>query len=122
MDRRTLIIPYPDLALDLKYFSLGTTGLRLGSEDDIYGEVSFLNQVPFGSGKGFAHCGVSLKPTKDTRLWLGINSGPYYAAGFAGQFDFPISANHFLYINGRTGNIGGVSEYGFSVGMRVRVY
>ena len=43
---------YPDLAYDTKYFSFGTTGIRLGSEDILYGEFSFLDQVPYFTGKG----------------------------------------------------------------------
>ncbi len=116
------IIPYPDLAFDSRYFSLGTTGLRVGDADDIYGEVSMLDQVPLSSGKGFARVGVGLRAMEDTHFWLGRNIFPYDKGGLAGQIDFPLSTNHFLFINGRYGNSGGVPEYGFSVGTRIRIY
>ena len=112
---------YPDLALDYKYFSFGTTGLRVGLENGPYAELSLLDQVPFFSGKGCLRMGVCMNPTEYTRLWLGINKFPYNNNGFAGQFDFPITSNQFLFFNGRYGKSGGVPEYGFSVGMRVRV-
>jgi hypothetical protein len=115
------IIPYPDLAFDSRYFSLGTTGLRVGDANDIYGEVSMLDQVPLSSGKGFARVGVGMKTSDNTHLWLGLNEFPYYG-GLAGQVDFPLSTDHFLFINGRYGSTGGVSEYGFSVGTRIRIY
>ena len=55
---QTTFVPYPDLALDFKYLSLGTTGLRIGSEDDLYGEISLLDQVPASSGKGLLRAGI----------------------------------------------------------------
>ena len=115
------IIPYPDLAFDSRYFSLGTTGLRVGDANDIYGEVSMLDQVPLSSGKGFARVGAGMKASENTHLWLGLSEFPYYA-GLAGQIDFPLSTDHFLFINGRYGSTGGVPEYGFSVGTRIRIY
>jgi hypothetical protein len=121
LDKKARIFPYPDLALDYRYFSLGTTGIRIGSEDDIYGEISLLNQVPFFSGKGFLHAGVGMNVAEGTHLWLGMNTFPYNNAGVAGQIDFPIANNQFLFINGRAGQSGGVSEYGFSIGTRVRI-
>ena len=49
---------YPDLAYDPGTFSIGTTGLRIGREDNLYGEISVADQIPFYSGKGFARVGV----------------------------------------------------------------
>jgi hypothetical protein len=121
-DGQSGFIAYPDLALDFKYFSLGTTGLRLGAADDIYGEVSILDQVPFCSGKGFVRAGVGMRAAEDMHLWLGVNTYPYYASGLAGQVDLPLSSNQFMFINGRYGGSGGVTEYGFSIGTRIRVY
>ena len=114
-------IPYPDLALDYKYFSVGTTGVRVGSEDGTYGEISVFDQVPFFSGRGCFRMGVGFKPTESTRLWLGVNTFPYMKNGIAGQFDFLVSNNQFLFINGRGGQSGSVSEYGFSIGTRIKV-
>ena len=113
---------YPDLALDFKYFSLGTTGLRLGAEDDLYGEISFLDQIPYSSGRGFVRAGVGMRAAEGTSVWLGVNTMPYNSPGLAGQVDFPISSAQSMFINGRYGESGGVSEYGFSVGTRLRFF
>jgi hypothetical protein len=118
----TVLFPYPDLALDFRYISLGTTGLRIGLEDGTYGEVSFLDQVPYFSGKGFARIGMGVKVKENTRVWLGLNSYPYLGSGIAGQVDVPLFTNHFLFINGRYGESGGLSEYGLSAGVRTRIY
>jgi hypothetical protein len=118
----TLGVAYPDIAYDSKYYSFGTTGVRLGLEDGTYGEISFFDQIPVFSGKGFARIGVGLKPTDRTRLWLGVNAFPYDNRGISGQFDFPISTNHFLFINSRYGVSGSVPEYGLSVGARIRIF
>ena len=117
-----IVVPYPDLAFDSKYFSLGTTGLRIGRENGTYGEISFLDQVPCFSGKGFFKIGMGLNASENTRLWLGVNSIPYRNKGLAGQIDFPLYTNYYLFINGRYGNLGGVPEYGFSIGTRIRFY
>jgi hypothetical protein len=122
VDGKIGAVPYLDLALDCKYFSLGTTGVRVGLEDGPYGELSVLDQVPFFTGKGCFRMGVGMKPSENTRLWLGINTFPYNKNAFAGQFDFPISNNQFLFLNGRYGESGGVPEYGFSVGTRIRIH
>jgi len=115
------MIPYPDLALDFRYFSLGTTGLRLGSEDDIYGEVSILDQVPVYSGKGLARIGVGLKAAEDTHVWIGLNTLPYYATGVAGQSIFQCPRIVSLFINGRYGNTGVCRNMVFRW-HRVRIY
>jgi hypothetical protein len=121
LNGKTSAIPYPDLALDFKYFSLGTTGIRVGVEGGPYGEISVLDQVPFFSGKGCIRMGVGMKTSEYTRLWLGVNTFPYNKNALAGQFDFPITNNQFLFFNGRYGESDGVPEYGFSVGTRIRI-
>jgi len=120
-DGNIIAVPYPDLALDFKYFSFGTTGIRIGAEGGPYGELSVLDQVPFFSGKGCFRMGIGMKTSEYTRLWLGVNQIPYNKSAFAGQFDFPIANNQFLFINGRYGESSGVPEYGFSVGTRIRI-
>jgi hypothetical protein len=117
----TRAVPYPDLALDFKYFSLGTTGVRIGLEGGPYGELSFLDQVPLFTGKGCFRAGVGLKTSEDARIWLGVNTFPYNKGAFAGQLDFPITNNQFLFFNGRYGESSGVPEYGFSIGTRIRI-
>ncbi|MCX6122596.1 MAG: hypothetical protein NTX44_13385 [Ignavibacteriales bacterium] len=115
------VVPYPDLAFDFKYFSLGTTGIRVGAEGGPYGELAVLDQVPFFSGKGCFRIGVGMNTSEYTRLWLGVNTFPYNKSAFAGQFDFPITNNQFLFFNGRYGESSGIPEYGFSVGTRIRI-
>ena len=115
------IVPYPEVALDFRYFSFGTTGLRLGAEDEFYGEFSLLDQVPAFSGKGFARIGLGWNvPDWNTRFWIGQNSTPYRMTSWAGQVDFPVSSNTFLFVNGRSGTSNGISEYGLSLGVRIR--
>jgi hypothetical protein len=121
LNGKTGVFPYPDLAFDFKYFSLGTTGIRVGEEGGPYGELSVLDQVPFFSGKGCVRMGVGLKTSEYTRLWLGVNTFPYNKRAFAGQFDFPITNNQFLFLNGRYGESSGVPEYGYSIGTRIRI-
>jgi hypothetical protein len=120
-DGKMIAFAYPDIAYDSKYFSVGTTGLRIGLEDGPYAEISGFDQVPFFSGRGCFRTGVCVKPSENTHLWLGMNTIPYDKNGFAGQFDFPITSNQFLFFNGRYGESGGVPEYGFSIGTRIRL-
>jgi hypothetical protein len=116
----TTAFAFPDLAYDSKYFSLGTTGLRVGPKDLLYIEVSFADQVPTFSGKGLAHWGVGgYISSWDTQLWLGQNAGPYDQPGLAGQIDFPIATNYYLFFNGRTGKSHSITEYGVSTGLRI---
>ena len=116
------VIPYPDLALDWKYFSLGTTGVRVGRLDDIYGELAIGDQVPAFSGRGFVRYGVGWTVADwDTRFWLGQNELPY-SQGWAGQVDFPVGPGKYVFVNGRLGNYAGIQEYGISIGLRIRDY
>ena len=117
----TGVVPYPDLALDFRYFSVGTTGVRVGSYENFYGDFGVADHIPAFSGKGFFRLGVGWKAADwNTRFWLGVNSLPYQKAGLAGQVDFPLSENNFLFLNSRIGESGGVSEYGLSLGLRMR--
>ncbi len=112
---------YPDLALDWRYFSLGTTGIRVGDNDFLYGEVSIANQIPFVAGKGLLHMGIGGNPGAPfSRVWLGINQVPYRGSGLGMQVEFPLENNRFIFLNGRYGNYLSRPEYGFSVGMRIR--
>jgi hypothetical protein len=115
-------IGYPDLAFDAKYFSFGTTGIRLGSEDIIYGELSFLDQVPYFTGKGCARIGVGMNVYENTHLWIGRSAIPYDRPAWAGQIEFPISSGQFLFFNGRYGLSTNIPEYGLSVGTKWRLH
>ena len=119
---KSVIIPYPDLALDFKNFSLGTTGIRVGNTDNFYGELAILDQIPFSSGRGFLRAGTGFRISEDTHLWLGVNTIPYYAVGASAQIDFPISTDQYIFVNGRSGSTGGVSESGISAGLRIRLH
>ena len=84
------IIIFPDVALDLRYFSIGTAGVRLGSENDLYLESKWLDQPPFLSGKGLARLGIGGKLDKPfSRFWIGTNVIPYNELGLATQLEFP---------------------------------
>lgn len=116
---------YPDLALDWQYFSLGTTGVRIGSQQKFYLEGKWLDQPPFLSGKGMMRFGIGGKLNEsETRLWIGANAVPYNAIGFATQIEFPLKENQYLFLNGRYGKdkISNFDEFGFSVGMRIVSY
>ena len=116
----TIVFGYPDLAYDSKYFSLGTTGLRVGPEDVLYIEASIADQVPVFSGKGLGRWGVGGYISNwDTHLWIGQNAGPYDRPGLAGQIDFPLATNHYLFLNGRVGKSRSITEYGLSTGLRI---
>jgi hypothetical protein len=117
-----LVMPFPDIAYDVDYFSIGTTGIRLGLADGPYAELSLCDQIPLFSGRGCFRTGICVKPSDNTHLWLGMNIVPYDKNGFAGQFDFPISSHQFLFLNGRYGKAGGLPEYGFSIGTRIKVH
>lgn len=112
---------YPDLAFDWKYFSFGTTGLRIGANDDLYFESKWLDQPPFLSGRGLFRSGIggTIKET-GTRFWIGGNAVPYNNFGVAAQIELPFEKNTFLFLNGRYGKdkTSSFDEYGFSVGMR----
>jgi hypothetical protein len=112
---------FPDLALDWKYFSVGTTGVRFGTKSG-YLEGKWLDSPPFLSGKGALRMGIGgeLK-TSLSRYWIGTNIMPYNTPGLALQLEFPLKEKRFLFLNGRYGRdeTSGLEEYGLSVGMRV---
>lgn len=110
---------YPDLALDWQYFSLGTTGVRIGDRNDLYAEGGWLNDAPLNSGKGVLHGGIGGRSSAaGARWWVGTNIIPYREPGLAVRYEFPYSEHSFLILNGRIGTSQGRDEYGFSVGMR----
>lgn len=115
-------LAFPDLALDWHYFSIGTTGVRLGVHDDLYLESKWLDQPPYLSGKGLARFGIGFNlKESSTRYWIGGNVIPYSNFGFAAQIEFPWDENKFLFLNGRLGKDkeSGYDEYGISLGMRI---
>jgi len=123
--RGSYAIAYPDLALDWEYFSIGTTGIRLGSLKQMYVEAKGLDEPPYFSGKGFIRLGfggVLEKPFSN--FWIGTNGVPYNSLGLAAQIEFPFAENNFVFLTGRLGNDqkSGFSEYGVSVGLRIRYY
>ncbi|MEW5799261.1 MAG: hypothetical protein AB1728_09665 [Bacteroidota bacterium] len=115
-------IAFPDLALDWYYFSLGTTGVRLGVHDDLYLESKWLDQPPYLSGKGLARFGVGgTLHEYSARFWFGGNVIPYNTLGFAAQIEFPWDENKYLFLNGRLGKDkeSNYNEFGVSVGLRL---
>ena len=116
-------IIYPELALDFKYFALGTTGLRFGDYNQTYVQLGILNSSPPFSGQGVLNLGVGLNSIDPfSRMWVGVNVIPYRNVGLVLQPEFPISSNKFLFITGRYGKVEGLSEYSISVGMRIRSF
>jgi hypothetical protein len=120
-DGTTSAFIYPDLALDFKYFSFGTTGIRVGNLDEAYVELAALDQPPPFSGKGALRFGVGLGSIPPfSRFWIGANGIPYSNLGVATQIEFPVQENQYMFLNGRYGNYENVPEYGVSVGLRIR--
>jgi hypothetical protein len=120
-DGHTVVVPYPDLAFDNGYLSLGTTGLRLGRIDDTYFELRALDDAPFATGRGLFRCGVGLPlAERGMHLWIGANRLPYENWGAAAGLDFKLANNRFIVINGRYGEHGNVPEFGLSLGLRLR--
>jgi|GEM_PF-2105926 len=120
-ERGTLFFLFPDLAFDWKYFSIGTTGVRLGSRSG-YLEGKWLDSPPFLSGKGAFRAGIGGDlPSPFSRYWIGTNVFLYNTPGISLQLEFPIQEEQFLYLNGRLGRDkqSGLEEYGVSIGIRV---
>jgi len=113
---------FPDLALEWEQFSLGTTGVRFGSKNEIYLEGKWADQPPYFSGKGFIRSGVGgYIQDLDARFWIGINGIPYSRFGPAVQWEVPFGEKKYLFFNGRFGTEreSGMGEYGVSMGIRI---
>jgi hypothetical protein len=121
-NRGTHALAFPDLALDWEQFSFGTTGIRFGSQNNIYLEGRWLDQPPFLTGNGALRAGFGFKFKEyDSRIWLGANVYPYNTPGVAAQIEFSFYENKYLFLNGRYGNDveSRLPEYGISIGMRI---
>lgn len=113
---------FPDLALDWESFSLGTTGVRLGSKDELYAEGKWLDQPPYFSGKGFLRSGIGgYVRDLDSRFWVGVNVLPYSRPAPALQWEVPFGDRKYIFFNGRFGTEkeSGMGEYGVSMGVRI---
>ncbi len=118
-EKGSTLFLFPDLALDWKLVSIGTTGFRLGSRNDFYFEGRWLDQPPLVSGKGLLRAGFGWTFNNGAnRFWIGSNVIPYYRSGIAGQLEFPYSERSYIYLNGRLGRESGMNEYGVSLGIR----
>ncbi len=116
-------LPYPDVAFDSRYVSLGTTGLRVGDLNQFYLSVGLANKVPLYTGRGFLNAGAGIHPgSLVSDIWMGVNAGPYQSLSFAMNPEFQISEDRFLFFSARYGESRGVSEYGLSIGMRIRTW
>ena len=112
---------YPDLAFDLRNFSLGTTGLRIGAIDRYFFEVAALDQPPLYSGIGAIRSGIGIANIPPfSRVWIGTNILPYTKLGLATQVEFPVKQKEYLFVNGRYGVYLDRPEYGLSVGFRIK--
>lgn len=113
-------ILFPDLALDWRSFSIGTTGLRIGSQDNFYFESKWFDQPPLFSGKGAIRTGIGGKLLhSDTHFWFGMNFIPYNKVGLATQVEFPLESNSYVFLNGRYGMESRIEEFGISAGVRI---
>ncbi|MBI2427709.1 MAG: hypothetical protein HYV29_02760 [Ignavibacteriales bacterium] len=124
-DGTALPLIYPDLALDWENFSIGTTGIRFGSQNKFYLESKWGDQPPFLSGKGFLRMGFGWKPDPySPGFWIGTNVFPYTNTGLALQVEFPLQENRSIFINGRYGidRESTFDEYGISFGIRILTY
>ncbi len=116
-------IAVPDLALDWREFSIGTTGLRLGAEDNLYIDLRVGAHPPYASGSGIIRSGVGWTVRETSaKFWLGANVIPYNNSGLAAQIDFPVGERTFLYIDGRFGQDkqSRRNEFGVAAGIRLR--
>lgn len=113
---------WPVIGYDSRYFYIGTTGLQLGSRDNLYVEIGFGDQIPAYSGRGLLRVGIGGSPKKYfSHLWVGMNAAPY-AWGPATQVEMPLSDNRFLFFNARYGpsSLYDWPELAFSIGLRLR--
>lgn len=118
----TTAFVFPDLALDWENFSVGTTGLRVGSENTYYGEIKWFDQPPLISGKGLFRAGIGGKLDKPfSRFWIGTNVVPYFSPGIASQLEIPINNGRYIFINGRFGKDADshFNEFGISIGLKI---
>ncbi len=110
---------WPDLALDFQYLSLGTTGVRLGPSDFLYGEVAWANAVPIFSGKGAVRAGIGFPLHGSFRsIWLGANVIPYSKPGAACQLEYLMTPTQSIVFAGRYGEYKQRPEFGVSLGLR----
>jgi hypothetical protein len=112
---------WPELALDTKYFSLGTMGMRIGSLDNMYVNAGLFNGVP-QFAHGVVELGVGGKLNGPlSRFWVGATGLPYMALGPTARLDFPLGdAGGSLFVLGHYGNYLGHNEYALGLGYRLR--
>ena len=116
-----LIFGYPDFAYDNGFFSLGTTGLRIGYLERTFFEIKCLDEIPYATGKGLFRIGMGTPISQNgTRLWMGANAGIYQNWGFGTSLEFPLQANYSLSLTGRYGEHHEIPEYGISIGLKIR--
>lgn len=117
----TFPVFYPDLAYDSRYFSLGTTGVRIGSVDQYYFSLGIASKIPLFAGRGFVNMGVGFHPGGPlSEMWIGVNAIPYQSLSLCLNPEFQITDNKFIFLSGRYGQSNGIDEYGLSIGLRVR--
>ncbi len=122
-DSKPVFIPiiYPDIALDWRPFSIGTTGLRIGNRDEFNFQLGWLNSAPAFSGRGFFNAGVEGQPGNPfSKMYFGINALPYNNWGVVVQPEFSLDENKYLFVTGRYGTYNELDEWGMSVGIRIR--
>lgn len=120
-DNSLTIFAYPDFAYDNGFFSLGTTGLRVGYLERTFFEIKCLDEIPYATGRGILRIGMGTPITQNgTRLWMGANAGIYQNWGFGTSLEFPMEQNLSLSLTGRYGEHNSIPEYGISLGLKIR--
>ncbi|MGD0589938.1 MAG: hypothetical protein ABSA44_03955 [Bacteroidota bacterium] len=115
------VFGYPDFAYDNGFFSLGTTGLRVGYLERTFFEIKGLDEIPYTTGKGLFRIGMGTPITQNgTRIWMGANVGVYQSLGFGTSLEFPLQENYSLSLTGRYGEHNSIPEYGISLGLKFR--
>lgn len=135
----------PDLALDWKYFGIGTgffsaqkdlywrdigigharkfpSGhIRVGNTR-FYFSAHLMESVPLYSGGGYLNSGIGGKVSRNVSYWLGWGiTGPYDANGFLIKTDFEFKKNWQINLAGRLGRSQGISENAVSLGLSYRI-
>lgn len=110
------IFAFPDVALDWREFSIGTTGLRLGRTDRFFFDIGGLEGAPLLTGRGVLRTGFGGAFGEDQqRYYVGVNVFPYHEPGVVMQYGIPLQKDRYLSLTGRYGNGLGKREYGFSL-------
>jgi len=92
--------------------------VRFGNPKKFYLSASRNENTPLVSGGGYFDAGFGLANAKNVNLYFGFCGGLYDSPGILFQTRFPLSKHVFFDGAFRYGSVAGVSETGFSAGLR----